>query len=102
MPKNFKTLFAALPAEDQAEVKERVRKTREKMALHEVRRARKLSQTQVALELGVAQGEVSKIENRTDMHLSTLQNYVEALGGRLKMQAVFPESIVSIELALKS
>lgn len=36
------------------------------------------------------QGEVSKIEHRTDIYLSTLAGYVEALGGKLEIRAVFP------------
>jgi hypothetical protein len=41
--------------------------------------------------LGVNQGEVSKIEHRTDIYLSTLAGYVEALGGKLEIRAVFPD-----------
>ena len=35
------------------------------------------------------QGEISKIEHRTDIYISTLAEYVEALGGKLEIRAVF-------------
>jgi transcriptional regulator with XRE-family HTH domain len=98
MAKNFNTLLDKMEPARRAKVEERVCKTLEKMALHEVRRARKLNQAQVAAGLSGAQSEVSKIENRTDMHVSTLQQYVQALGGRLEMRAVFPDAIVPLEL----
>ncbi len=101
MPKNFNALRAAIPAERRIKTEARVRKTLETMQLHELRRARKLSQTQLAAGLSTGQGEVSKIENRTDMHLSTLQKYVEAMGGRLEMRAVFPDTVVPLELTAK-
>ena len=45
---------------------------------------------------GVNQGEVFKIEHRADLYLSTLSEYVEALGGRLEIRAVFPDREVRI------
>lgn len=84
-----------------ARVEERVTRTLEKMALHELRRARRLNQTQVAKGMHTAQSEISKIENRTDMHVSTLQQYVSALGGHLEMRAVFPDAVVPFELTAK-
>jgi len=50
-----------------------------------------MTQVKLAEALGVNQGEVSKIEHRTDIYLSTLAEYVEALGGRLEIRAVFPD-----------
>jgi hypothetical protein len=40
------------------------------------------------------QSEVSRIEKRNDLHLSTLRGYVEGLGGKLELTAVFPEGEV--------
>jgi transcriptional regulator with XRE-family HTH domain len=48
-----------------------------------------MTQTKLAETLGVNQSEVSKIEHRTDVYISTLAEYVEALGGRLEIRAVF-------------
>jgi transcriptional regulator with XRE-family HTH domain len=66
------------------------------MHLNELRRARQMTQTKLAETLGVNQGEVSKIEHRTDLYLSTLSEHVEALGGRLEIRALFPDSEVRI------
>jgi predicted XRE-type DNA-binding protein len=101
MTKNFNTLRDRMSPDRRARVETRVAKTLERMALHELRRARRLNQASVASGMETAQSEISKIENRTDMHISTLQQYVEALGGRLEMQAVFPDKTVQLELASK-
>jgi transcriptional regulator with XRE-family HTH domain len=66
------------------------------MPLHELRRARQLSQEQLATELGATQPEISKIEHRTDMYVSTLRRFVEAMGGRLEIVAQFPDGSVRI------
>ncbi len=66
------------------------------MPLDELRRARQMTQAKLAESLGVNQGEVSKIEHRTDLYLSTLTEYVEALGGRLEIRAVFRDREVRI------
>ena len=50
-----------------------------------------MTQARLAETLGVKQGEVSKIEHRTDVYLSTLAGYIEALGGKLEIRAVFPD-----------
>src|SRR6185437_7032810 len=83
MAKNFNTLRERMSPERRARVEKRVAQTLEKMALHDLRRARRLNQMQVATGLKSAQSEVSKIENRADMHVSTLRQYIEALGGHL-------------------
>lgn len=69
---------------------------RSEMALHELRRAREFTQAQLARALGVSQSGVSRIENETDLYVSTLRSYVEALGGRLEIRAVFEASAVTI------
>jgi Fe-S cluster biogenesis protein NfuA len=60
-----------------------------------------LSQTRLAELLEMDQGNVSKLEQRTDMVLSTLRSYVEAMGGTLEIRAVFPEGDVKIHLLNK-
>jgi len=66
------------------------------MLLEELRQARHMTQTKLAQSLGVNQSEVSKIEHRTDLYLSTLAEYVEALGGKLEIRAVFPDCEIRI------
>jgi len=72
-----------------------------KMPLQQLRNAREMTQTRLAELLEMDQGNVSKLEQRTDMYLSTLRSYVEALGGELEIRAVFPEGDVRIDLLNK-
>lgn len=53
--------------------------------------ARELTQTKLADELQIGQGDVSKLERRTDMYVSTLASYLEAVGAHLEIRAVFPD-----------
>jgi transcriptional regulator with XRE-family HTH domain len=64
------------------------------MALQHVRKALDLTQEQMAKLLGIGQDSVSRIESRSDMLISTLQSYVEAMGGSLKVTAEFPDGRV--------
>jgi len=66
------------------------------MPLHELRRARALTQQDLARSLNVNQPAVSKLEQRTDMYVSSLRSYIEAVGGRLKIVAEFPEGEVAV------
>ena len=66
------------------------------MPLQELRRARELSQAQLARALETTQPEVSKIESRADMYVSTLRSYIEAMGGKLEIVASFPDGDVRI------
>ena len=66
------------------------------MPLHELRRARALTQQDLAETLKVNQPAVAKLEQRADMYVSSLRSYVEAVGGRLKIIAEFPEGEVTI------
>jgi predicted transcriptional regulator len=61
------------------------------MALPELRKALDVSQDDLAKLLKVTQASISKIENRSDPHLSTIVAYVEALGGELELVAHFPK-----------
>jgi transcriptional regulator with XRE-family HTH domain len=66
------------------------------MPLDELREARAMTQAHLAKILGVNQAAVSKLERRTDMYVSTLQDFVKAMGGELKITARFPEGTVEI------
>ena len=55
-----------------------------------------LTQTTIAELLETSQGEVSKIGKRTDMYVSTLRRYIEAMGGQLDVVARFPDGDVRI------
>ena len=66
------------------------------MPLHELRQARELSQVKLAQALNVNQAAVSKMEHRTDMYISTLRDYIRAMGGDLDIVARFPDGDVKI------
>lgn len=67
------------------------------MPLEALRDARRLTQVQLAQLLRISQGAVSKAERRNDMFVSTLRDYVRAIGGSLEIRAVFPEGTVLID-----
>ncbi len=100
MPKTtkFSELRAMMPAEARAEARRLADEDLKGMPLHELRAARHLTQQQLAQSLDMTQTAVSQLEKRTDIYLSTLENFVEAMGGRLEMYAVFPDGKVKLGL----
>jgi DNA-binding transcriptional regulator YiaG len=66
------------------------------MDLAELRGAVHLTQEELADRLSVAQSNVSRLESRRDMLISTLQEVLRALGGELRLSAVFPDGVVEI------
>jgi len=62
----------------------------EERTLQELRHAHKLTQKRMAEVLGIGQDSVSRLEQRSDLLISTLRGYVEAMGGRLSLVAEFP------------
>lgn len=83
------------------EVEERIRQSVKEaagvMTLYQLREARSLTQVNLAKVLNVNQGAVSRMEKRTDMYVSTLRNFIQAMGGQLQVKAIFPEGEVEIE-----
>ena len=63
----------------------------EEMSLRDLRRAHELTQERLAESLGIGQEGVSRLEKRADLLLSTLRGYIEAMGGRLRLVADFPD-----------
>jgi Helix-turn-helix domain len=63
----------------------------EEMAQRDIRKSRALTQEQVAKRLGGKQIYVSRLESRSDVKVSTLRDYVHALGGELQLMVTFPE-----------
>ncbi len=63
----------------------------EERSLRELRQAHKLTQKRMAQVLGIGQDSVSRLEQRSDLLISTLRGYIEALGGRLSLVAEFPD-----------
>ncbi|MDP3137674.1 MAG: helix-turn-helix transcriptional regulator [Burkholderiaceae bacterium] len=66
------------------------------MQLQELRKSRHFTQVEVAKALSVEQTAVSKLERREDMFVSTLRDYIKALGGELHMVASFPDAEIRV------
>ena len=64
----------------------------QEMTMRELRKARQLTQGEMAKTLGVKQEQISRLEKRTDLHLSTLRRQVQALGGELDLVVSFPDA----------
>jgi DNA-binding XRE family transcriptional regulator len=96
MAKKFSELRGKMSPAARAASEREFRRIVEEMPLEELRAARELTQTSLAKILDVGQSEVSKIEKRTDMYVSTLASYVKAMGGELEICAVFPDGKVKI------
>jgi transcriptional regulator with XRE-family HTH domain len=96
MTKKFARLRERMPLDRQARAKGRAEAILAAMPLQELRRARTLSQQTLAKDMNTSQGEISKLEHRTDAYISTLRSYVEAMHGRLRIIAEFPEGTYEI------
>lgn len=89
---NVDDIIKSLPAARRRAIEKRAAELiAEEMTLQELRRAREMTQVKMARKLGVAQKQISEIEKRTDMHISTLRRSIEALGGTLALVAEFPD-----------
>lgn len=66
------------------------------IALAELRELRGASQTQIAEALGTSRPNIGRIEKEIDVRLSTLERYVEALGGKLEIHAVFDDADIKL------
>jgi len=97
MAKKFAELQARMSPESRADAEQLLQQHLKEMPLHELRKAQELSQETLAKALHVNQAAISKMERRTDMYISTLRNYIRAMGGELEIIATFPEGQVKIE-----
>ena len=92
MALNVDDVIAGLDPDRRREVEERAAELiAEEMTLRELRKARRLTQVSVARQLGIGQDGVSRLEQRSDLLLSTLRKTVEAMGGSLSIVARFPD-----------
>ena len=92
MVRNVNEIIKTLPASRRRKIDQRASALiAEEMTLQELRRARAMTQVRMAKSLGVAQKQISEIEKRTDMHISTLRRSIEAMGGKLSLVAEFPD-----------
>jgi len=97
--RKFRELYEKMSPQARADVDRRVEASLREMPLYELRAARRLTQQQLAQSLGLSQAAVSQMERRTDLYLSTLENFVEAMGGHLEIYAVFGDGKIKLTSA---
>jgi DNA-binding XRE family transcriptional regulator len=91
MGQTVRQVIARLPAKRRAKIKARAAQLiAEEQSLQDLRKAMNRTQVELAKVLNVGQDTISRYEQRTDMLLSTLQAYIEAMGGELHLVARFP------------
>ncbi|QEH35630.1 hypothetical protein OJF2_41830 [Aquisphaera giovannonii] len=89
--------LATLPAAEQQAVRDRAAELiAEEATLRQLREAREQTQAELAKTLHVNQAAISRLERRSDMDLSTLRGFIEAMGGQLEIVARFPDRSVRI------
>ena len=92
MGRTLDEVMASLPPARRARIEARTRELIDEVeTLQALRQVMGKAQGEIAARLKVKQPSVSKLEKQTDMYLSTLRGYVEALGGRLDLVVHFPE-----------
>ena len=96
MAKKFSELRSKMSPESQSRAAARAEAMLVNMQLQELRKARHVTQVEVARGMSVEQAAVSKLERRDDMYVSTLREYVKALGGELKLVASFPDADIQV------
>ena len=95
MSRDIDQVLDALPPERRAVVENRAA---EMATLKDLRQAMQKTQVDLAATLHIGQDGISRLEKRSDMLLSTLRGYIEAMGGKLELVAHFPNRPpVSIE-----
>ena len=97
MRKNFSKLAERMSPESQKRAREKADHLLAELNLAELRRARDLSQEEIAAVLHVGQAAIAKLERRTDMYVSTLRRFLSAMGGELEISARFPDHVVRIQ-----
>ena len=97
MAKKWKDIRGTFSPEVEAWIAHEVKDAARVMRLYRLREARGLTQVNLAKVLEVNQGAVSRMEKRTDMYVSTLRSYIQAMGGQLQVKAIFPDGEVEID-----
>jgi hypothetical protein len=96
-PKSWKALKRErLSPAARARVEARVRAEVEELTLRGLRRCLELTQVELGATAAMTQSELSRLEGRSDHLTSTLRRYVEALGGRLEITAIFGQRRVKL------
>jgi transcriptional regulator with XRE-family HTH domain len=97
MTKRFSELVRKLPKEQRDRIAARRDEILADITLRELRQAFHLTQQQLAETLKVNQAAISKMESQSDMYISTLRRFLEAMGGKLKIVAEFADGEIVIK-----
>jgi len=97
MAKKFNNLVENMSPESKIRIARKKEELYEALALQELRQALQLTQRQIAGTLKLNQAAISKIEHQSDMYVSTLRRFLEAMGGELRIIAHFPQGDVAIK-----
>jgi transcriptional regulator with XRE-family HTH domain len=97
MATNWKNIHHKFSKERHAEIKQEAKAELKRIGFDKLRVARKQTQVALAERLDVPQNAVSRLERRSDLLLSTLRGYVEGLGGKLELRAIFPDGDFLLE-----
>jgi transcriptional regulator with XRE-family HTH domain len=97
MARKWKEVRKQLSPEREIRIASRIQQELGKLSLTQLRKARNLTQESLAKALRVNQGAVSKLEQRTDVYVSTLRSYLKAMGADLQVKAIFPDGEVLID-----
>jgi DNA-binding XRE family transcriptional regulator len=94
--KSYRLLREKMSPERRVQNETRMQKALIHMALQELRQSLSITQQDLAKTLELTQPALSKMEHQDDIQVSTLAGYIEALGGKLKLVASFPDQEVVI------
>lgn len=97
MAKSYAQLRTKMTPKQRAAAAKLARQLADELPLNQLRHALLLTQQQLAESLGVSQVAISKMENQSDMLISTLQRIVEAMGGELELRVRFPQGDVTLK-----
>ena len=97
MAKSFKNLREGMSPDARRRSELLAEDLRQEIRLNELRAALGISQEELGELLQRKQAAISRLERRTDMHVSTLREFVKALGGRLELIASFPDGSYHIK-----
>ena len=88
----FEDFLASLPEDEQEAIRVRSQELiQQELTLRDLRKAMGQTQAALAVKLGIKQENISRVEQRADMMLSTLNSYLAAMGGRLRLVAEFED-----------
>lgn len=88
--------MTVLPTDRQQAVHDKAKRLSQSIELGKLRQISNLKQIELAAMMGVSQANISKVERGKDIQLSTLQNYVRALGGEVSIIAKMPDRMITL------